>query len=60
MESKNNFILITCKEIHFFSKELTLKETHDVDVMLNSGNCSDIQMAMQTDHFVDRTFRRSN
>ena len=41
------------------SKELTFKEfLHDV--MLHSGNCSDIQMALWTDHFVDRTFGESN
>ena len=28
--------------------------------MLHSGNCSDIQMVLRTDDFVDRTFRGSN
>ena len=41
------------------SKELTLKEFL-YDVMLHSGNLSDIQIALQTNHFVDRTFRESN
>ena len=40
----------------FISKELALKEPLD-DVMLHPGNCWDIQMALRTDHFVDRTFR---
>ena len=43
----------------FISKELTLKEPQD-DVLLNSGNCSDSQMVLRTDHFVDRTFWGSN
>ena len=42
----------------FISKELTLKEALD-DVMLQLGNCWDIQMALRADHFVDRTFRES-
>ena len=40
-------------------KELALKERLD-GVMLQSGICSDPQMALQTDHFVDWTFRGSN
>ena len=43
----------------FISKELALKELMD-DVMLHSGNCSDCQMALPTDHFVARIFRGSN
>ena len=39
----------------FISKELALKEPLD-DVMVYLGNCSDIQIALRTDHFVDRTF----
>ena len=38
---------------------LVLKEPLD-DVMLHSGNWSDIKMALWTDHFVDRTFWGSN
>ena len=30
------------------------------DVMLHSGYYSDIQMALQTDHIIDPTFRGSN
>ena len=30
------------------------------DVVLYSGNCSDFQISLQTDYFVDRTFRGSN
>ena len=41
------------------SKELALKKPLD-DVMLHSGICSEPQMALQTDHFVDQTFRGSN
>ena len=41
------------------SKELTLKGFL-YDVMLHSGNWSEIKMALQTDHFLDRTFRGSN
>ena len=41
------------------SKELTLKEFL-YDVMLHSGNLSDIQMTLKTNHFVDQTFRESN
>ena len=41
------------------SKELTLK-AFLYDVMLRSGNCSDIQMALRTDHFADWIFRGSN
>ena len=40
-------------------KQLGLKEPQD-DVMLHSLNCSDIQMALRTDHFVNQTFRGSN
>ena len=43
----------------FISKELALKEPLD-DVMLHSGNYCDIQMALETNHFVDRTFWGSN
>ena len=38
--------------------ELTFKEF--LHVMLHSVNCSDIQMALQTDHLVDQTFGESN
>ena len=41
------------------SKELSLKEPLD-DVMLHSEICSDPQMVLRTDHFVDRTFRALN
>ena len=41
------------------SKELALKEPLD-DVMLHSWICSNPQMALQTDHFVNRTFQGSN
>ena len=41
------------------SKELNLKEFL-YDVILHSGNCSDIQMAFRTDHFIDITFWDSN
>ena len=41
------------------SKELALKNSMD-DLILHSGNCSDIHMALQTDQFVDRTFWKSN
>ena len=40
-------------------KELNLKEFL-YHVMIYSGNFSDIQMALRTDHFVDRTFLASN
>ena len=33
-------------------KELTLKEFQH-DIMLHSGNCSDIQMTLRTNHFID-------
>ena len=39
----------------FISEELALKKPLD-DVMLHSQSYCDIQMALQTDHFVDRTF----
>ena len=48
-----------CCRNSFISKELSLKEPLD-DVILHTGNCSDIQMALRTNHFVDRTFRGSN
>ena len=41
------------------SKELVLKEPLD-DVMLHSGTCSDNQMVLRTNHFVNRTFGGSN
>ena len=43
----------------FISKEFGLKEPLD-DVMFRSVNCSDCQMALQTNHFVYRTFPGSN
>ena len=41
-------------------KKKFVKEFSDSFVMLHSGICSDPQMALRTDHFVDRTFRGSN
>ena len=41
------------------SKELALKEPLDA-VMLHSGTCSNPPMALQTNHFLDGTFRGSN
>ena len=58
--SKALLIFFNCRYGNWFiSKELPLKEALD-DVMLHSGNCSDIQMALRTDHFADPTFRESN
>ena len=45
-----------CLRNCIISQELTFKEFL-YDLMLHSGN---IQMALGTDHFVDRTFRGSN
>ena len=43
----------------FISKEMALKAPLD-DVMLHSGNCCDIQIALQTDHFANLAFQGSN
>ena len=40
-------------------ERISFKETLD-DVMLHYGNFWDIQMALRTDPFVNRTFRESN
>ena len=48
-----------CFGISSISKDLALKEPLD-DVILHSGICSDPQMALGTDHFVDWTLRGSN
>ena len=41
------------------SKELALKEPLD-DVMLHPRKCSDFQIALRSDHYVDRTFGGSS
>ena len=65
VEKQANFIKIITNFFNgwygnsFILKELALKEPLG-DVMLHPGNCSDSQMALRTNRFVDRTFRRSN
>ena len=64
---KSRLILLKAQLILFngwfgnciISKELTLKEFL-YNVMLHWGNCSDIQTALRTDHFIDRIFQESN
>ena len=40
-------------------EKISFKEPVD-DVMLHYRTCSDIQLVLQTDNFVDRTFWQSN
>ena len=51
--------LNSCFGNSFISEKFALKEPLN-DVMLHSGNSSECQMSLQTDDFVDRTFRGSN
>ena len=61
-------LILSKVQLHFFNgwlgnpiilKELALKEPMD-DVMLHLGNCSDIQIALRTHHFVNQTLWGSN
>ena len=64
LKKKTNFIYSTknffqaWSGIKFISQKFAFKET--VAVVLHLGNCPDCQMAFQTEHFGDGTYRRSN
>ena len=58
--SKPQWVFFQClawKFIHF--RKLILTEPL-ADLMLQTANCSDCQMALWTDHFLGRIFRRCN